>query len=67
LRVDLKRSMSNEAQLSIYNIAGQTVHHRKLEGMGNRTIDTANLPAGMYYLAVRNGLFMDVKKFIIQH
>lgn len=67
LRVELKRSMGNEAQLHIYNIAGQTVHYRKLEGMGNRTIDTANLPAGMYYLAVRNGLLMDVKKFIIQH
>lgn len=67
VRIELKRNTSNDAQLHIYNIAGQTVHSRKLEGMGNRTISTANLPAGMYYLAVRNGLQMDVKKFIIQH
>ncbi len=67
LRVDIKRSAGNESQLYIYNIAGQAVENRKLEGMGNRTINTANLPSGMYFLALRNGQQMDVKKFIIQH
>lgn len=67
IRIEIQRVADNRSQLMVYNLAGQAVQQQELEGMGVRNIATAALPAGMYYMVLRNGQQMDVKKFIVQH
>lgn len=65
---DLKNSVSQENNISVYNIQGQLVHTSKIEannGFFNKTLDLSTLQNGMYIVQFKAGNSSISKKLIL--
>lgn len=51
--VSVELSQSGIAELTIYNILGQTVLHKTLENTSQNQINTEDLPRGMYVIEIK--------------
>ena len=56
INIRLGKQNSQQVQLTLLNMLGVTVY-KKTPGIGviNHTINTASLPAGVYFLVIENG------------
>ena len=65
---DLKKTVSQENNISVYNIQGQLVHTSKVEtnnGFFNKTLDLSALSSGMYVVQFTSGKNSISKKLIL--
>jgi hypothetical protein len=65
---DLKNTLSQENNISVYNIQGQLVHTSKVDsnnGFFNKTLDLSALSSGMYIVQFKSGNNSISKKLIL--
>ena len=53
--------------ITIFNLSGQKVIDFTAAQAGNRVVDTSVLPAGIYFIEVRNSQLRRTEKLVIQH
>ena len=59
---------SNDINISLITISGQTVYNEHLSATGSTTsIDISNLTSGIYFLALKSGKEIEVSRIVIEH
>ena len=69
LNIEVNASQASEMSISVYNIMGQNVMNQNVNittGMNTRTISTAELNSGIYFVTVKANGFENTMKFIVK-
>lgn len=67
IQLQLASGLAGELEARVYNMAGQLFMEQAFANAGTVNINTQSLPAGLYYVSLRNGQQIGVEKFVVQH